>query len=59
MINKFKPQFTLGFIFNKELDRVLLLKKNIRNTERSPELVKLLDSKLNGLGGELNKNESP
>jgi 8-oxo-dGTP pyrophosphatase MutT (NUDIX family) len=48
-----KQEFTLGFIFNKDLDRVLLLKK-----KRGPKNVEMA-GKLNGIGGHLEEGEYP
>lgn len=43
--------YCLGFIFNKDLNEVLLIRKN-----RGPEVIV---GKLNGIGGKCNKNEAP
>lgn len=48
-MNNNKQDYCLGFIFNKDLDRVLLIKKN-----RGP---KDIVGKLNGIGGKIEVNE--
>jgi len=48
-----KQYFTLGFIFDTTLDKVLLIKKN-----RGPKNVNML-GKLNGVGGHLKDKEPP
>lgn len=45
-----KQKFTLGFIFDSKLEKILLIKKNCPDFQRN---------KLNGLGGKLEENECP
>ena len=50
--------FVLGFIFNKNLDKILLIKK-IFKKDIPLELAKKLAGKLNGIGGRIEPNEFP
>ena len=48
-----KQEFVLGFIFNKDLTKILLIKKN-----RGPKGLNSMKNRINGIGGHMEKNES-
>ena len=48
-----KQEFVLGFIFNKDLTKILLIKKN-----RGPKGLNSMKNRINGIGGHMKKNES-
>jgi 8-oxo-dGTP pyrophosphatase MutT (NUDIX family) len=51
-MNNEKQKFVLGFVFDKDFERVLLIKK-----KRAPKGVEKMVGMLNGIGGHLHKGE--
>lgn len=50
--------YCIGAIFNKNLDKILLVKKNPKNLIHDKELSNYLKGKLNFIGGKLEKDEA-